>query len=207
MKAKTFKSWRTSEIKMLKYFFEKGYSDKEISDFMKTHSPAGITAKRLKIGLNKHELRRKMKSENPLPPKVKKTPKNYKQIGDESIYMGEVWVKTKKGWKSKNRVLYEKFHGKIPKGKIVVFKNKNNRDFSAENLIAVTRSENMKRNHNYEKMKKTIKETWDFVKERREKYGENRGWFKSDKFWENTKNLSKIGKNNLKKYQNERNKD
>lgn len=54
-------------------------------------------------------------------------------------------------WVSKHRVVWEQHNGPLPKGRIVVFKNGNNRDFDLSNLEAITRSENMKRNtrHRY----------------------------------------------------------
>jgi len=46
---------------------------------------------------------------------------------------------------------WEKVHGKVPKGKLVVFKTKSTEDCSIENLELITREENMRRNtiHRY----------------------------------------------------------
>ena len=67
--------------------------------------------------------------------------------------------------------LWEHYHGKVPSGHCVVFRNKDTLDVSIENLELITREENMKRNtiHNYpapikkairtlSKLKRTIKD-------------------------------------------------
>lgn len=59
-----------------------------------------------------------------------------------------------------HRYIWESVNGTIPKGICIVFKNYNTLDCSIDNLMAVTRSENMKRNFNREKAGKTLKEVW-----------------------------------------------
>lgn len=56
--------------------------------------------------------------------------------------------------------LWKQHHGEIPKGKIIVFKDNNPMNCTIENLEAITRIENMKRNtiHRYpNELKQTIK--------------------------------------------------
>lgn len=56
-------------------------------------------------------------------------------------------------WKTLAVIEWEKLNGPVPDDMIIVHANHDRADFSAENLIAVTRSQNMRRNslHNYPK--------------------------------------------------------
>lgn len=49
-------------------------------------------------------------------------------------------------WQSVHSLLWEGFNGPVPKGQIVVFRNRNIRDFRIENLELISRAENMRRN-------------------------------------------------------------
>ena len=46
-----------------------------------------------------------------------------------------------------HQMMYEFYYGKIPAGYHVFFKNKNNRDFSKENLGIISRQESVIMNH------------------------------------------------------------
>lgn len=46
-------------------------------------------------------------------------------------------------WNLKHRVVYEKHFGKIPKGKIVVFLDRNTRNLNIDNLECITKYENL----------------------------------------------------------------
>ena len=70
-------------------------------------------------------------------------------IGDERIVDGYVQVKVSnrkdkpwKRWKSKHVVLWEKANGKVPKGYVVNFADGNNRNFTPDNLLLISRKEN-----------------------------------------------------------------
>jgi len=54
-------------------------------------------------------------------------------------------------WRGLHIILWEKYHGTLPKNHIVIFKNKNRQDLRIENLEAISRAENMRRNsiHNW----------------------------------------------------------
>ena len=56
-------------------------------------------------------------------------------------------------WISVHSLIWTQRHGPIPAGHIVVFKDRNNRNFDLDNLELITRSENMRRNsyHRYPK--------------------------------------------------------
>ncbi len=56
-----------------------------------------------------------------------------------------------KKWTSLHRHIWEQANGEIPKGMIPVFKDKNPKNYTLDNLEVISRAENMKRNsiHNY----------------------------------------------------------
>lgn len=49
-------------------------------------------------------------------------------------------------WQSVQSIVYREHHGEIPKGHIVIFRDGNNRNFSRDNLEAITRAEWIRRN-------------------------------------------------------------
>lgn len=104
-------------------------------------------------------------------------PKNHKPVGSERFskdgYL-EVKVEEPRKWKMKHVINWEQLHGKVPKGYIVVMKDKCRTNVSPENLELISRVENMKRNtiHRYppelksairavNKLKNTINEKQD----------------------------------------------
>lgn len=58
-------------------------------------------------------------------------------------------TRSKSDWKLKHVAVWEEHNGPLPEGQIVVFKNRDTRDFRPENLEAITRGENMRRNAYY----------------------------------------------------------
>lgn len=73
-------------------------------------------------------------------------PVNYRKIGEERINVyGYVEVKTKEPtkWELKHRVLYRNYNGSIPKNHIVIFADGNRLNFSKDNLVAISRNENL----------------------------------------------------------------
>ena len=71
-------------------------------------------------------------------------PVNWMPIGSERISHGYVYVKVAEGqqqWRAKHRLLWEEAYGPIPKGHIVTFLDGNNRNFSLNNLIVISRTE------------------------------------------------------------------
>jgi hypothetical protein len=49
--------------------------------------------------------------------------------------------KRRKNWKAKHRLIWEKTHGKIPRGRIVIFADGDRRNFAPGNLLLVSRAE------------------------------------------------------------------
>jgi hypothetical protein len=90
------------------------------------------------------------------------TPHNAKYDGHERITKdGYIEIRIRLGkYILKHRHLWEQHNGKIPKGMIIVFKDKNKLNCTIENLEIITKAENMRRNtvHRYpEEIKNTIK--------------------------------------------------
>ena len=72
-------------------------------------------------------------------------PHNYKPLGSERITKDgycEIKVSdTGRRWKSKHLVVYEKHHGKVPRGSVVIFLDGDKRNFDIDNLHLVTRNQ------------------------------------------------------------------
>lgn len=70
---------------------------------------------------------------------------NYKPLGSERITKDgycEIKVSdTGRRWRPKHALIYEKHHGKVPKGSAVIFLDGDKRNFDIDNLYLVTRSQ------------------------------------------------------------------
>ncbi len=76
-------------------------------------------------------------------------PWNKKLIGSERTNVEgyvEVKVAEPNKWKLKQRIIYEKIYGKIPKGNLIIFADGNKQNFELNNLICVTKAENVRLN-------------------------------------------------------------
>jgi hypothetical protein len=72
------------------------------------------------------------------------SPQTWRPVGTEIVDRhGYVWVKTRnpKTWQPKHRLVWEKAHGKIPEGRIVIFADGNKLNLAQGNLLLVSRSE------------------------------------------------------------------
>lgn len=69
-------------------------------------------------------------------------PPNHKEVGTERInsegYI-EVKVSEPNRWKLKHRLIYEKYHGEIPKDHVVIFADGNKMNLDINNLISISR--------------------------------------------------------------------
>lgn len=72
-------------------------------------------------------------------------PKNWRPIGSERITtQGYTEIKvsnTGKRWRMKHQVIYERYHGSIPKGHVVIFADGDKQNFDIDNLILMSRAE------------------------------------------------------------------
>jgi hypothetical protein len=71
-------------------------------------------------------------------------PSNCSPVGSEVIRDGYLWVKIAdpNKWKQKHIIVYEKFNGKVPKGKIVTFLDGDAMNFDKDNLVLISMQEN-----------------------------------------------------------------
>lgn len=74
-------------------------------------------------------------------------PVNWRPVGSERVSKDgivEVKIADPGTWRSKHRVLWEQHHGRqVPKGHIVVFADGNRRNFDIDNLVLISRRENV----------------------------------------------------------------
>jgi len=104
-----------------------------------------LTKKQFDTLMYKHKIRNGIPSSHYTKGKKHKG-WNAKPIGYERIQMGYVWVKVTnkkyagtKNWKPKQVAVWEKEHGKVPKGHAVIFADGNNRNFNLNNLLMISR--------------------------------------------------------------------
>ena len=73
-------------------------------------------------------------------------PPNYRPVGSERVAVTgyiEIKVEDPNKWKLKHRVVWERHNGKIPPDKIVIFKDNNPLNCDVDNLMLVSKSENL----------------------------------------------------------------
>lgn len=78
-------------------------------------------------------------------------PHNHRTVGSERISKNgyiEIKVAEPNKWELKHRYIYEKEHGKIPEGYNVMFADKNKLNLDIDNLILVSKSEDLIMNQN-----------------------------------------------------------
>lgn len=81
-------------------------------------------------------------------------PQNRREIWEERISKnGYVYIKVMDGckndnWELKHRYIYKQHYGEIPNGYNVMFADKNKRNFDIDNLILVSKSEDLIMNNN-----------------------------------------------------------
>lgn len=77
------------------------------------------------------------------------TPPQHRQVGSERVSKdGYTYVKVAEPslWKLKHRYIYEQHHGEIDKNVIISFADGDKQNFNIDNLILMTRSENVQMN-------------------------------------------------------------
>ncbi|MBO3274164.1 HNH endonuclease [Pseudomonas sp. Milli4] len=100
-------------------------------------------------------------------------PIGYERVTDDGILQRKIRDDgpPQRRWKSVHMILWEEQHGPVPAGHMVAFRDGNRRNFAPENLVLISRAENMQRNsiHRYPpelkdairaagKLKRTIRE-------------------------------------------------
>ena len=125
----------------------KGRSVREIAELLNNKFNTHFSQNHISYIKNKYNIR-----SGPIATfKKGHDPLRYKPIGYERIKNGHVYIKVAEPsvYISKQRYIYEKEYGKIPKGYIVIFKDRNRRNFNLENLILVSQSEFLIMNDNH----------------------------------------------------------
>jgi hypothetical protein len=154
-----FRHYTSEEIR----FVEKnirGRSYVEMTKLVNECFRLRITLKQMETLLYKHGLRNGIGSFRPghVPANKGKTHSarqgNYKPVGSERTDGGYIVVKVSdrknryhKNWKAKHRMIWEKAHGKIPRGHKVIFADGDRSNFDLDNLVLVSRSELAVMNH------------------------------------------------------------
>ena len=77
-------------------------------------------------------------------------PSNHREVGEERTKDGYIEIKVAEPnkWELKHRVIYKKHFGEIPKGYNIMFADKNKRNFNIDNLILVSKGEDLIMNNN-----------------------------------------------------------
>lgn len=78
-------------------------------------------------------------------------PQTYRPVGTEQLRGdGYVWVKIKdpRTWRQKHVLVWERHHGPVPRGHVVLFADSNRQNFNIDNLILVSRAQLVRMNQN-----------------------------------------------------------
>lgn len=76
-------------------------------------------------------------------------PQNYRPVGSQRIAKNgyiEIKVKDPGTWKLKHRVIWEEHNGEIPQGDIVIFRDNNPLNCAIDNLMLISKGENVRMN-------------------------------------------------------------
>ena len=77
-------------------------------------------------------------------------PQNYRPVGSERVNVDgyiEIKIADPSKWELKHRFIWEESNGKIPAGMNLIFKDNNPLNVKLDNLMLVTRAENMEMNN------------------------------------------------------------
>jgi len=77
-------------------------------------------------------------------------PQSYRPVGRERVNVDgyiEIKVKDPNKWNLKHRLIWEEHNGEIPQGKLVIFRDNNPLNCNIDNLLLISKGENMKMNN------------------------------------------------------------
>ncbi len=138
-------------------YWQKGYKGGLATQFKKGHVPPNKGQKLSKEVYNK--VAHTMFKKGNKPPNTK--PADAVSIRMDNSNIPYKYLKIRdSNWQLMHRVIYEQYHGPVPKGSIVTFKDGNTMNCDIDNLICITMAENMMRNsiQRYpEELKKVIR--------------------------------------------------
>lgn len=162
--------WTKAEDERLRKLYPK-WPDAKVGERLNRSAP-GVSARAVILGLHKSDAfkvkysRRFVKGFKPWNAGLKgvngfsatrfrkgNKPQTLKPIGSEKLKWGVLYRKVadtrnrRKDWRAVHVMEWERIHGrKVPRGKLIVFADRNQANFAPENLICITRGENMLRN-------------------------------------------------------------
>lgn len=138
---------------LLNQKFNKNYSEQQVKSWKKREKlVSGIDAKYKKgqVPLNKGTKGMFNVGGNSTSFKKGVAPHNVKPIGSETIrYGGYRWIKVAEDppvWKAMHVLEWEKHHGKVKEGHVLIFLDGNKQNIDISNLKMVTRAENTRMN-------------------------------------------------------------
>lgn len=142
----TLRHYTTEEISFVRKNV-KGKTYAEMLALFNKRFNFSLTLKQFETLMYKHKLHNGLGTINGYPPGNKgKTHEpwrgNYSPVGTERIDAGYVVIKTADPnvWNRKHTAIWEAANGKVPKGHIVIFLDKNKKNISLDNLALVSRS-------------------------------------------------------------------
>jgi hypothetical protein len=123
--------------------FENKITAKRVRNYCSNHRIKTGTVSRFQEGHIPHNKGKKGGSWSPTQFQKGHVPHNTLAVGSERISSdGYLQVKKKNGkWVRKHMMLWEKHHGKIPRGHCIIFGDKNKMNCEIENLVLVTRQQ------------------------------------------------------------------
>lgn len=123
--------------------FGLGLSVQQIKTYKHNHKfNSGLTGRFEKGGVPYNKGKKLDKGPNRTSFKKGNTPHNYKPVGSERLSKDgyqEIKIKDPRTWAQKHVLIWEKAHGKKPKGYIVVFADNDKTNLSLDNLVLVPR--------------------------------------------------------------------
>lgn len=169
-KSKNVHIWSEEEKEYLKQITP-GHHHKEIQELMNKRFGLKLTPNQIKGAISRYKLSTGFTGQfkkghvpankgmkGVCPEGSKKTwfkkgniPANHKPVGSERVNVDgytEVKVKEPNNWHLKQRVVWEKANGPIPKGCAIVFGDSDKRNFDINNLLLVSRKQLLFLNNN-----------------------------------------------------------
>lgn len=141
----------------------KGLSNQKLADLVNDTFCLGITVTQMKMWKHNHGLSSKLRGSEGMAPPNKGTkgvynvggnktsfkkgarPLNYMPVGSERVNTDgyvDIKIADPNQWRGKHLILWEKYNGRpVPKGHVVIFGDRNRKNFDPDNLILVSRSQ------------------------------------------------------------------
>lgn len=108
--------------------------------FPKGHTPFNKGRKGINQGGVQTQFKKGHRPHNYLPIGSERVVKPHRDRNTNDDYI-EVKIGDPNKWKAKHILIWEEHHGPVPKGHVVIFGDRNNRNFDPNNLILVSRKQ------------------------------------------------------------------